>query len=56
MTCQSIPGGTPTPGTTVIPIVTQREAEIPVVPLEQPPKKHNVTQTNCNRRGYEISE
>jgi hypothetical protein len=32
MTCQSIPGGTPTPGTTVIPVVTQRMAEIPVVP------------------------
>ena len=32
MTCQSIPGGTPTPGTTVIPVVTQRVVEVEVVP------------------------
>ena len=33
-TCPTIPGETPipTPGTTVIPVVTQRMAEIPVVP------------------------
>jgi hypothetical protein len=58
MTCQSIPGGTPTPGTTVTPVVTQRVVEVEFVPVPG----NTVAQSPCNPDevvtggGFDVSE